>query len=115
MAESRRTQELLRRTSGSLIEAQEQERHRIARELHDDLGQALALTKVTLDGLVEESDESLKSPLTDLSCQISDISNTAREISHGLYPTQLEYLGLAKALKRLCSESRKWEKHFRFI
>jgi integral membrane sensor domain MASE1 len=52
MAEERRTQELLRRTSSRLIEAQEQERHRIARELHDDLGQALALTKVTLDGLV---------------------------------------------------------------
>jgi len=104
MAEARRTQELLRRISGSLIQAQEQERRRIARELHDDLGQALALTKVTLDGLIEGSAESLQSPLTDLSRQISDISNTAREISHGLYPTQLEYLGLAKALKRLCSE-----------
>ena len=104
MTESRQTEALLRRTSGSLIEAQEQERHRIARELHDDLGQALALTKVMLDGLVEEADESLKSPLRALSCQVSDISNTAREISHGLYPTQLEYLGLAKALKRLCSD-----------
>jgi integral membrane sensor domain MASE1 len=78
MAEARRAQELLRKTSGKLILAQEQERHRIARELHDDLGQALALTKVTLDGLVEGSGESLKSALTDLSSQISAISNTAR-------------------------------------
>jgi signal transduction histidine kinase len=107
MTEARRSQELLRRTSGSLIEAQEQERHRIARELHDDLGQALALTKVTLDGLIQqESGESLKSALTDLSGQISAISNTAREISHGLYPTHLEYLGLVGALKRLCDELR---------
>jgi signal transduction histidine kinase len=106
MAEARRTQELLRRTSGSLIEAQEQERHRIAVELHDDLGQALALTKVTLEGLIQGSDESLKSALTDLSGQISAISKTAREISHGLYPTHLEYLGLLGALKRLCNESR---------
>ena len=106
MAEARRTQELLRKTSGSLIEAQEEERHRIARELHDDLGQALALTNVTIDGLIEESSESLKPALTDLSSQISAISNTAREISHGLYPTHLEYLGLAKALKRLCDELR---------
>jgi signal transduction histidine kinase len=106
MAEARRTRELLRRTSSSLIEAQEQERHRIARELHDDLGQALALTQVTLDGLIQGSGESLKPALTDLSSQISGISNTAREISHGLYPTQLEYLGLAKALKRLCDEFR---------
>ena len=106
MGEARRTQELLRRTSGCLIEAQEQERHRIARELHDDLGQALALTSVTLDGLIQESGESLKPALTDLSSQISAISDTAREISHGLYPTHLEYLGLAKALKRLCDECR---------
>jgi signal transduction histidine kinase len=107
MAEARRAQELLRRTSGSLIEAQEEERHRIARELHDDLGQALALAKVTLEGLIEHvSGESLKSTLTDLSGQISALSNTAREISHGLYPTHLEYLGLAKALKRLCGELR---------
>ena len=106
MGEARRTQELLRRTSGSLIEAQEQERHRIARELHDDLGQALALTSVTLDGLIQESGESLKPALTDLSSQISAISDTTREISHGLYPTHLEYLGLAKALKRLCDECR---------
>jgi signal transduction histidine kinase len=106
MAEARRTQELLRRTSGSLIEAQEQERQRIARELHDDLGQALALTSVTLDGLIQGSGESLKPALTDLSAQISAISDTAREISHGLYPTHLEYLGLGKALKRLCDEFR---------
>ena len=108
MAEARRTQELLNKTSGSLIEAQEQERHRIARELHDDLGQALALTKVTLDGLIQqESGESLKSALTDLSSQVSAVSETAREISHGLYPPQLEYLGLGKTLKRLCDELRK--------
>ena len=107
MAEARRAQELLRRTSGSLIEAQEQERHRIARELHDDFGQALALAKVTLEGLIQHgSGESLNSTLTDLSGQISALSNTAREISHGLYPTHLEYLGLAKALKRLCDELR---------
>jgi two-component system NarL family sensor kinase len=48
----------------------------------------------------------LKSALTDLSGQISAISNTAREISHGLYPTHLEYLGLVGALKRLCDELR---------
>jgi len=84
MAEARRAHELLRRTSASLIEAQEQERHRIARELHDDLGQALALAKVTLDGLIERSAESLKSDLTDVSSQLSAISDTTREISHGL-------------------------------
>src|SRR6516165_7085770 len=46
----------------------------------------------------------LKSNLADLSDQISTISNTTREISHGLYPSQLEYLGLASAVRRVCHE-----------
>jgi len=103
LADARRTQESLRRMSGSLIEAQEQERQRIAHELHDDLGQELALAQMKLNGLREESEGSLPG-LTDLSNQLSAISTTAREISHGLYPSQLEYLGLASALKRLCDE-----------
>lgn len=104
MAEARRTQESLRRISGSLIEAQEQERHRIARELHDDLGQELALVNVMLDKLKEESDASLEPALSDLSSRVAAISETTRELSHGLYPTQLEYLGLQKALRKLCNE-----------
>jgi len=107
MADARRTQESLRRISGSLIDAQEQERYRIARELHDDLGQGLALVHVKLDELIEESDGSLKPGLADLSNQLSAISTTAREISHGLYPSQLEYFGLATAVKRLCDEMRR--------
>jgi signal transduction histidine kinase len=103
LADARRTQESLRRMSGSLIEAQEQERQRIAHELHDDLGQELALAQMKLNGLLVRSEGSLPG-LTDLSNQLSAISTTAREISHGLYPSQLEYLGLASALKRLCDE-----------
>jgi signal transduction histidine kinase len=104
MHEARRTEDSLRKISGSLINAQEQERHRIARELHDDLGQQLALASAQLDGLIQESDASLKPNLADLSDQISAISNATREISHGLYPSQLEYLGLASAVRRMCHE-----------
>ncbi|PWT89107.1 MAG: hypothetical protein C5B55_11950 [Blastocatellia bacterium] len=107
MTEARRTQESLRRMSASLIEAQEQERHRIARELHDDLGQELALAKVALDALREESDDTFRARLTEVSDQLAAISTTAREISHGLYPTQLEYLGLPKAVKKLCDEMQR--------
>ncbi|HXY06807.1 MAG TPA: MASE1 domain-containing protein [Terriglobales bacterium] len=106
LADARRSQESLRRMSGSLIEAQEQERQRIAHELHDDLGQELALVQIKLNDLLKESEGALQPGLTDLSNQLSSISTTAREISHGLYPSQLEYLGLASALKRLCDEIR---------
>ena len=104
MAEARHTEESLRNVSGSLIDAQEQERNRIARELHDDLGQGLALARVRLSGLIGGSHESLKPALTELAHQISSISNAADEISRGLYPRQLEVLGLATAVKKLCDE-----------
>jgi signal transduction histidine kinase len=104
MSEARHTAETLRNTSGNLIESQEQERRRISRELHDNLGQELALAKAKLDELIIESQPSVQPGLTDLSNQLASISTTAREISHGLYPSQLEYVGLSTAIKRLCDE-----------
>jgi signal transduction histidine kinase len=104
MTEARRTQQSLRQASSKLITAQEQERHRIARELHDDLGQRLALLNVRLKGLLESPDTSLKPTVSDLVDQVEVIASTTRDISHGLYPSQLEYLGLAPAIKRLCDD-----------
>ena len=106
MADGKRTEKSLRKMSSSLIDAQEQERYRIARELHDDLGQELALMTVKLNGLLEQSADALKPGLADLNNQLSAISTTTREISHGLYPRQLEYIGLATAIKKLCEEVR---------
>lgn len=103
MTEARRTQESLREASSKLIAAQEQERHRIARELHDDLGQRLALLSVNLKGLTNP-DPSLKPSVSDLVGQVEVIASTTRDISHGLYPSQLEYLGLGSAVKRLCDD-----------
>jgi signal transduction histidine kinase len=96
--------EALTKMSRRLIRAQEQERQRIARELHDNLGQELAFMNVSIDTLLEKSDPALNASLTDLSSQLSAIAETIREVSHGLYPTQLEYLGLPKALRKLCDE-----------
>src|SRR5579871_95778 len=107
MADARRTEKSLRHMSSSLIDAQEQERYRIARELHDDLGQELALMTVKLNGLIERSAEVIKPGLSDLNDQLSAISATTRDISHGLYPRQLEYVGLATAVKKLCEEMRR--------
>jgi two-component system sensor histidine kinase UhpB len=104
MTEARRTQELLRQSSSQLIAAQEQERHRIARELHDDLGQRLALLNVRLKALLEEPDTPLKPAVSDLVDQVEVIASTTRDISHGLYPSQLEYIGLPSAVRRLCDD-----------
>jgi len=106
MAEDREIQESLRRTAGSLIDAQEQERQRIARELHDGLSQQLALVEVRLNAIVEQGDIANKPALKDLLKDVSAISTAAHEISHGLYPSQLEYLGLASALRKLCDDTQ---------
>jgi two-component system sensor histidine kinase UhpB len=104
MSEARRNREALQSLSGSLIEAQEQERRRIARELHDDLGQRLAIAQYNLHESIEKCDGAIKPSLTDLSEQISAIANSAHEISWGLYPNLLESAGIEVALRRLCQD-----------
>jgi two-component system sensor histidine kinase UhpB len=109
MAQEQAAHESLHRMGIRLIEAQERERHRIARDLHDDLGQMLALMQIKLEELMKATDESLRSGLVKLSNELSRISTTAHEISHGLYPSQLEYGGLASAVTRLCDDMRRTE------
>jgi two-component system sensor histidine kinase UhpB len=94
----------LRETNTRLIEAQERERQRIARELHDDVAQQLALAEVQLSKLKADSDLASSPQLERLSDQIAEISNVIREISHGLYPSLLQHLGLAPALRRLSKD-----------
>jgi len=105
LLERRTTENKLRETSGKLIDAQEKERHRIARELHDDVGQQLAMVEMELAQLREESDPlGLGRRLSKLSRQVAEISRATRDISHGLHPSHLEYLGLPVALDRLCRD-----------
>jgi signal transduction histidine kinase len=102
IAERRRADELLRATRNRLIHEQEQERHRIARELHDDLAQQLTLLGLELEHLVAGSDPSLKLRLHELHEQLVGLSNTTRDLSHELHPFALEYLGLVAALRNMC-------------
>jgi two-component system sensor histidine kinase UhpB len=104
LSERQSTEVRLRETNTRLIEAQEQERHRIARELHDDVAQQLALVEVQLSKLKADSDLSSRPQLDRISDQVAEISNVIREISHGLYPSLLQHLGLAPALRKLSKE-----------
>ena len=105
LTERRASEQWLRSGRTRLIEAQEQERHRIARELHDDVGQQLALAELRLAQLKADSSVAAKQGLERLSDQLAEISQVTREISHGLYPTVLQHLGLAPALKRLSQDN----------
>jgi signal transduction histidine kinase len=98
--------------SGKLIEAQEQERRRISRELHDDIGQRLALLAIELAQLQQSSSKTAEFPgrIGRLQTQISGIAADVQSLSHGLHSSRLQYLGLAAALRGFCQEfSEQWK------
>jgi PAS domain S-box-containing protein len=86
-----------------LVEAQEQERARIARELHDDISQRLALLAIELEQLKESPSEA-RSRVQELRKQMAEISNDVQAISHDLHSAQLEYLGVVAGMKSWCKE-----------
>jgi PAS domain S-box-containing protein len=103
----RENQRELRVLTGRLLQAQESERRRIARELHDDLSQGLALLSVQLDLLRQKPTESsaqLAGHMHDLSAQVKELSSSVHDLSRQLHPTKLEQLGLVTAISGLCQE-----------
>ena len=105
IAERRRGDDTLRATRVKLVDAQEQERHRIARELHDGIVQQLTLLGLGVDELRSGSNVSQRTALDQLYDQVSEVSKATHDLSHNLYPFALEYLGLVEALKKLCRDT----------
>ena len=102
LAERSTAEESLRQGRARLIDAQEQERRRIARELHDDIGQQLTILELELDQLRRQPSQPLKPHLDKLYFQASATSAATRAISHGLHSSHLDILGLAPAMRNLC-------------
>ena len=100
-------EEALSSVSRRLIEAQETERARIARDLHDDIGQGLALLTVTLDQikhLTSDSTGEVRRCMDQLQKQISEIAAGVQALSHDLHPFKLQLLGVVAAMKSFCTE-----------
>jgi PAS domain S-box-containing protein len=92
--------------SGRLIDAQEQERARIARELHDDFGQRLLLLQLGIEQLGQDLPElslAARQQLHDLVGMATEIATEIHGLSHQLHPSTLEVLGPVAALKSLCA------------
>jgi PAS domain S-box-containing protein len=106
ITERKLAEEALADLSRRLIEAQEQERNRISRELHDDIGQRLALLAVELEQLHQESSDfpELRRRLDELHQQAIEIATDTQNLSHELHSTKLEYLGPVVAMRGLCQE-----------
>src|SRR5262249_38660884 len=107
VTERKLAQESLADMSRKLIEAQEQERTWIARELHDDINQRLTLVLVNLDRL--QADCSNLAPATtqrliEIQEQLSSLASDVQALSHHLHSSKLEYLGLVTAAAGFCRE-----------
>jgi len=90
-----------------LIEAQELERTRIARDLHDDFGQRLALVAVELELLEKNPADSISEVQTRIGAlrkRVVEISTDIQALSHELHSSKLEYLGIVAAMRSFCKE-----------
>jgi PAS domain S-box-containing protein len=102
-----RTRAELTEIGRQLLNVQEEERRRIARDLHDHLAQRLALLEMGLGHLRQGLPgdlEQLQTEIARLQEQTAALCQDVRDISHRLHPSIIEHLGLAKALKRLCDD-----------
>jgi signal transduction histidine kinase len=104
--ERKRAEEALSTVSQKLIEAHEEESTRIARELHDDINQRLAVVAMSLDCLKQSPSASTADVerFGEVKQWIADLVSDIQALSHGLHPPKLELLGLEAAAAGFCEE-----------
>ena len=103
----RMSEKMLKELSGRLIHAAEEERQRVARELHDDFGQRLSLLSLGLDTLDQESSAdgtSFHQRLQQLGNDLKELTGDVHNLSHRLHSSKLRLLGLKAALKEVCQQ-----------
>lgn len=100
----RESQRELKSLAGHLIQVQEQERRRVARELHDDINQSLALLCVELDLLAQRPSAAPGEQLRAIAGRARETSNAVHDLSRQLHPVKLEQVGLVAAVRGLCGE-----------
>ena len=108
----RKSQANLRFLAGKLLSVQEEERRLLAREMHDDITQRLALLAIetgTLEQQLESSSEPLRDKLRHIKEQIVKLSTDVHDISRQLHPAIIDDLGLVDAIKSECVNFSKRE------
>jgi PAS domain S-box-containing protein len=118
ITERKTSEESLHTLTGRLISAQEDERARIARELHDDFSQRLALLGIGLGQLwkrLSPAEVEERSSVVEMLRETKEMSSDLHTLSHQLHSSKLEHVGLVSALQGLCKEigeKSKIEVHF---
>jgi signal transduction histidine kinase len=107
-AEALRASHLRNQTlAGRLIRVQDEERRLIARDLHDDLGQRLAVLNMDVNGLAGSlpgDAADLRGRVARLSASVGEIAGRVHDLSHELHPSTAATLGLVPALRGVCRE-----------
>ena len=107
VTERKLAEEALSSVSRRLIEAQEADRARIARDLHDDIGQRLAAMAMTLEhmtGLLPDSASTALRCLNELQQQTAEVTADVQALSHDLHSSRLRHLGVVVAMRGFCEE-----------
>lgn len=106
VSDRKQAEEALKDLGGRLIAAQEEERRRVARELHDDFNQRLAVLSVELEQVKQKLQKplELRRTIGRLQEQAQEIAAEIHRLSYRLHPSKLDHLGLAAAVRSLCAE-----------
>jgi PAS domain S-box-containing protein len=106
ISDQQTAQEALEELGGRLIDAQEQERSRIARELHDDICQRLAILTLEIEQSMKAS-ASMGVPndhMQEVWQHCSEITGDVQALSHELHSSMLDHLGIVAATRNFCNE-----------
>jgi PAS domain S-box-containing protein len=105
LTEAKRAHDLNRALAGRLIVSQEEERQRIARELHDDLSQKIAVLNIDVDRLSHQlQNTEHRTRLHNISTQVTEVAEHLHDLSYELHPARLQTLGLLESLRVMCIE-----------
>lgn len=107
VTEARNSERALRDLSGRLITSQEEERRRVGRELHDSIGQELALLAAHAHRIgsgISDSEGTTRADVHELHRKIKELAPKVSDLSHRLHSSELEYLGLGAACERFCRD-----------
>ena len=109
ISERKKAEKALTDMTRKLIEAQEQERARIGRDLHDDISQRLAMLASDIDELIKNPFE-VKARVEEVQGHLGDILADIQALSHNLHSSRLELLGVMAGMKSWCQEFAKRQK-----
>jgi signal transduction histidine kinase len=102
----KQAQEALTSVSYRVIEAEEQERRRIAKDLHENVGQSLTMLTLAIEQLKRDSLNAIDAPvrIDAVWKQSLEVLNNIKTLAHELYSPRLEYLGIAGVMKSFCAD-----------